>query len=59
MCTMHVYGVLSGQMPDSLELELQTLVSCLVRLRVKSKNPLEEQPVPVTAELSLQSLGNI
>lgn len=50
---MHVSGALSGQMPDSveLELELETVVSYLVSLRVKSKSPLEEQPVPVTAEL--------
>lgn len=41
----------SGQMPDSVELELETVVSYLVSLRVKSKSPLEEQPVPVTAEL--------
>lgn len=41
---------------DALELELQTFVSHNVGARNSTQVPLEEQPVSLTAETSLQTL---
>jgi hypothetical protein len=40
---------------DPLELELQTVASCHMDAGNWTLGPLEEQPVLLTAELSLQS----
>ena len=44
------------RVPDSLELELQTVVSCHVGAGNRTNpGPLEEQSVPLTTEFSLQT----
>lgn len=59
MCTMYIPGACRGQkkVPDSLELELQTVV----RYRVGSRNmdSLEDQKILLITEPSLQLRGSL